>query len=563
MIDLVFLKFVRKCLLSLFFIVVCAFDFYGMNDKFNLENGPLEDKKNIDSFDSKELEEKIEYLGDNQSDMRFKLNQDYKNQMNYSINNQIYYQDYYNLQTNKKGNNRGNMLLSIQNNFTLEKSQEEPYFIDKGTPSPFFHSTFKGSKKGTSKNNEENATVILQDEKTKRISEFLNNPTYSERINKYPFADPLSKGDGFLLLWKKDFEDTCKNLFPEEDTDEFKTFLEFHFCHKIIKKEGISKYGPFLSDNAEKVKDFLEEVPLLRQKVSLVRRFGLHDLLEFNEEEVSWSKINIDKAINAYIKGTICLFNSPINEKVLEEKNYIFLYKMFVLKNKNNLNKLFVSDLLSETTECFIFSIVKYRTLLFRFIPTFIYNIFDLGRFLKDSYTYSNDGRYSLSFYNVPLILGKTSPLFFNIFQVDFFFNFPLGIFLSCLDFCAYSILRGNLTRKEKDKFPLFQRIFLVWRPFVSDDVDIPFISEKSEKEECYSAFASVVLKVLTNFVGVNFNIKVKGNYFFSINLMSFVDDFILREYFLDSFNYSSKNLRPSSWSIFYETNNKGRSNKE
>ena len=94
-----------------------------------------------------------------------------------------------------------------------------------------------------------------------------------------------------------------------------------------------------------------------------------------------------------------------------------------------------------------------------------------------------------------------------------------------------------------------------MWRP----DVELPFIGEFikkfGEKEEYHNAFASIVLKVLTNFVGVNFNIKVKDNYFFSINLMSFVDDFILREYFLDSFNYSSKSLRPSSWSIFYEPN--------
>ena len=36
MIDLVFLKFVRKLVLFSFFIVVCAFDFYGMKNRFNL-----------------------------------------------------------------------------------------------------------------------------------------------------------------------------------------------------------------------------------------------------------------------------------------------------------------------------------------------------------------------------------------------------------------------------------------------------------------------------------------------------------------------------------------------
>jgi len=547
MIDLVFLKFVRKCLLSLFFIVVCAFDFYGTGEKYLL-----------DSKDFKEPQ--FDY---NQGGMRIIQKQIESKGMKSNINNQIYHKKDYNSRINKKGNNSGNMLLLKQNKSTYPGNpQEWSYSINKGTYAFMTQYYFYG-KKDT--DNEENTTLLQkkgqeQNKKEKEIIAFLNNPTYSDRINKYPFADPLSKGDDFLLLWKKDFDEGIRKLLPKEDIDEFKTFLEFYFCHKIIKKEGISKYGPFLSDNAEKFKDFLEEVPLLRQKVSLVRRFGLHDLLDIKVDP--WSKKAIDDAIKAYIKETICLFNSSINEKLLEEKRYMFLYKMFVLQNKNSLNKLFVRDLLSETTECFIFSIVKYRTLLFRFIPTFIYNIFDLGRFLKDSYTYSNDGRYILSFYNVPLILGKTSPLFFNIFQVDFFFNFPLGIFLSCLDFCAYSILRGNLTRKEKDKFHLFQRIFLVWRPFVSDDVDISFISEKSEKEkfekeECYSAFASVVLKVLTNFVGVNFNIKVKGNYFFSINLMSFVDDFILREYFLDSFNYFNKDLRPSSWSIFYVLDNR------
>lgn len=548
MIDLVFLKFVRKCLLSLFFIVVCAFDFYGTGEKYLL-----------DSKDFKEPQ--FDY---DQSDMRIKQNQIESKGMKSNINNQIYHKKDYNSRINKKGNNSGNMLLLKQNKSTYPGNpQEWSYSINKGTYAFMTQYYFYG-KKDT--DNEENTTLLQkkgqeQNKKEKEIIAFLNNPTYSDRINKYPFADPLSKGDDFLLLWKKDFDEGIRKLLPKEDIDEFKTFLEFYFCHKIIKKEGISKYGPFLSDNAEKFKDFLEgDIPLLRQKVSLVRRFGLSDLLDIKVDP--WSKKAIDNAIKAYIKETICLFNSSINEKLLEEKRYMFLYKMFVLQNKSNLNKLFVRDLLSETTECFIFSIVKYRTLLFRFIPTFIYNIFDLGRFLKDSYTYSNDGRYILSFYNVPLILGKTSPLFFNIFQVDFFLNFPLGIFLSCLDFCAYSILRGNLTHREKDKFHLFQRIFLVWRPFVSDDVDISFISEKSEKEkfekeECYSAFASVVLKVLTNFVGVNFNIKVKGNYFFSINLMSFVDDFILREYFLDSFNYFNKDLRPSSWSIFYVLDNR------
>ena len=271
-----------------------------------------------------------------------------------------------------------------------------------------------------------------------------------------------------------------------------------------------------------------------------------------------------------YTEGVIalCQLNGLVSGETICENNYMSLYRAFVFKKNNDLNKLFVRDLLPGYRESFTASIVKYRTLLFRFIPTFIYNIFDLGRFFYFFYTYSNDGRYSLSFYNVPLILGKTSPLFFNIFQLDFFFNFPLGIVLSCLDFCAYSILRGNLREEEEKRHSSFQKFFLVWRPFVSDDVDISFISKKSEKEnfeekECHSAFASVVLKVLTNFVGVNFNIKVKDNYFFSINIMSLVDDFILREYFLDSFYYFNGEMRPSSWSIFYETNNKEWSNKE
>lgn len=533
MIDLMFLKFMRKCLLFSFFVVVCAFNIYGMKEINSEEHEKL-----------RELNAKSQYLSSNQN--------------------------YYN---SCEKQNRNNMsMISPQNyeisdilarNTCLKKYQVGQYFANKNSyMGPYNHYKETYIKKDKNK-------YILRQKREDRISDFLNEPPYSERINKYHFAKTFIYSDNFCSLWDKDFEDTCKKLLPEEETDDFKLFLKFYFCHKIIKKKGISKSGPFLSENVEKVEDFLQEdIPLLRKRVRLVRRFinRLPRWLDITKEEVeNCYKKNIKEDIEIYIKGMITLFHPntpPINKEVVEENKYMLLYKMFVWRNSKNLNKLFVRDLLAGSREYFIFSIVKYRTLLFRFIPTFIYNIFDLGRFLKDSYTYSNDGRYSLSFYNVPLILGKTSPLFFNIFQFDFFLNFPLGVFLSCLDFCAYAILRGNLDKDERKKYSLFQRIFLVWRPFVSDDIDISIISKEFkngnfEKKDYYNAFASVVLKVLTNFVGVNFNIKVKDNYFFSINLMSFVDDFILREYFLDSFNYSSKSLRPSSWSIFYETNNK------
>ena len=513
----------RKFFLFSFFVVVCAFDFYGMHQGDpNLNIQLVKTQENIPITDISFGTENKEISTEEQIFQKKNIKKE-----NYQVMTQ-----YYSVKSD----------MSSENNTTLfqKKGQE-------------------------------------QNEKEMKIIDFLNNSTYSEQINKYPFAKSLTSTDKFVSLWRKDFDEVicnegiCQPL-PKEDRNDFKTFLEFYFCHKIIENgEDIIKCGPFLSDNKGKFKDFLEEdIHLFRKKVSLARRFKLHELLRITDEEKAnycndeYTLESLKGLQEGYRDGVIalCQRNGLINIETICGNKYMSLYRAFVLKKNNDLNKLFVRDLLPGYGESFTASIIKYRTLLFRFIPTFIYNIFDLGRFLKDSYTYSNDGRYSLSFYNVPLILGKTSPLFFNIFQVDFFFNFPLGIFLSCLDFCAYSILRGNLTHKEKDKFHLFQRIFLVWRPFVSDDVDISFISEKSEKEkfekeECYSAFASVVLKVLTNFVGVNFNIKVKGNYFFSINLMSFVDDFILREYFLDSFNYFNKDLRPSSWSIFYVLDNR------
>lgn len=513
MIDLVFLNFMRKLVLSLFFIVVCAFDFYGTQEKNDAEENNFTNK--IDLGETYQMPE------DNSQLFLRRTNQD----------------SYYSY---------------------MKKQAKHMAFLQK------------------------------EEKKNEKMFKFLKNPAYSRRINKYQFAKTLPNDEDFVSLWSEDFEVTCKKLFPKEATDDFKTFLKFYFCYnKIIdkilkKKDSISKFGPFLSDNKERVKDFLEEdMPLLRQKVSLARRVNLKKLLEKFIQNGA-NKCKCEEMMKKHIKGVIGVFknsNNLIKGEALDKDTYKYLYSIFVLQNKDSLNKLYVRDLLSANAgDGFIDSIVKHRTLLFRFIPTFIYNIFDLGRFLKDFYTYSDDGRYSLSIYNVPLILGKTSPLFFDLFQFDFFLNFPLGIFLSCLDFCAYSIIRGDLNENEKKRYSLFQRFFWVWRPFVSDDFDIHLILKKSEKEEnveeknsekenfenegYYNAFSSVVLKVLTNFVGVNFNIKISGKYFFSINLMSFVDDFILREYFLDSFNCFNKDLRPSSWSIFYETNNKEWSNR-
>lgn len=517
MIDLVFLKFVRKCLLFSFFVVFCAFDIYGMNKGLNLGGKYPRGKKNTINESSFNFGEKGK------------------------SGHGVY--DFSPLYINYLGClNEYTYLKKI-----LEGSSKNSYPLMKD---PYYAGEIDMEKI-------EN-TLILRKKKEKEIADFLNNTTCSEQVNKYPFAKTLPSSIDFVSLWKKDFDEGIRKLLPEEAIDDFNEFLQFYFCHKIIKKEDINKSGPFLSDNAEKVEDFLKkDIPLLCKRVCLARRFKIDVLLGITEGDKALYCDEKGLRLEHYINGVIQIFhpNNSISGQSLNENNYMYLYRMFVSYNKRMLNKLFVRDLLSGVSESFTASIVKYRTLLFRFIPTFIYNIFDVGRFLKDFYTYSNDGRYSLSFYNVPLILGKTSPLFFNIFQVDFFLNFPLGIVLSCLDFCAYSILRRNLSKEENARYSSFQKIFLVWRP----DVELPFIGEFikkfDEKEEYHNAFASIVLKVLTNFVGVNFNIKVKDNYFFSINLMSFVDDFILREYFLDSFNYSSKSLRPSSWSIFYEPN--------
>lgn len=525
-----------------FFIVVCAFDFYGSEEPQNKinNNSNLETKK-IDNFSYFKTTGKYKF-----SNLVIHKIVDFPYLKKYKIPEEIINKNYE---------------LGIDKNYDFELHESYLKKTEK-------YENSKLEVKGIDKIflegiiNEENLEmnnlqrdVLLNDEKT---LEFLRDPTHFKQIKKYPFAMNLVDKKNFMSSWDQDFEGICKNLLPEEDINKFKTFLKFYFCHKIIKQRGIGESGPFLCDDEETFKDFLEkDISLLKEKVYLACRFKLDALLglEENKEDIEVCEDNMKE----YTAGVIDIFkHDRLTERNLKELNddrYINLYKVFVLKNKNHLNKFYVRDLLSGVREGFVASIIKHRTFLFRFIPTFIYNMFDLGRFLKGFYTYSNDGRYSLSFHNLPLILGKTSPLFFDLFQFDFFFNFPLGVVLSCLDFCAYSILRGNLSNGGKKSRSLFQKFFLVWRPFVSEKLK-ERESESFKKwefnKEYYNAFFSVVLKVLTNFVGVNFNIKVKGNYFFSINLMSFVDDFILREYFLDSFNYFNKDLSPSSWSIFY-----------
>ena len=541
-----------------FFIVVCAFDFYGSNEQQKSEktekNNNHEEKINNHEFEIGEInyftylkttgEYKSSTLNKSSTLIINKINKfSYSGTEKYKIPEIINKKDY-ELKTDKNYDFKDSFLLGTTKKY--KNSNLEVNGIDKNS--------LGGSL------NEENLEmnnlqrdVLLNDEKT---LEFLRDPTHFKQIKKYPFAMNLGDKKNFMYSWDQDFEGICKNLLPEKDINKFKKFLKFYFCHKIIKKIGIGESGPFLCENKETFKDFLEkDIPLLGKRVRLASRFKS----EFDELSKSTeAKPHSDLTMKGYIDRVIAIFHrgNSVGAQELKENQYMFLYGKFVLKNKGRLNKLFVRDLLSGVREGFVASIIKYRTFLFRFIPTFIYNMFDLGRFLKGFYTYSNDGRYSLSFHNVPLILGKTSPLFFDLFQFDFFFNFPLGVVLSCLDFCAYSILRGNLSNGGKKKRSLFQRFFLVWRPFVSEGVDIPLVSENFKnwefKKEYYNAFSSVVLKVLTNFVGVNFNIKVKGNYFFSINLMSFVDDFILREYCLDSFYYFKDDFTPSSWSIFY-----------
>ena len=209
MIDLVFLKFVRKCLLFSFFVVFCAFDLYGMK-RFNLR-------------------EKYPRLANNTKESFFEssFNLGEKGKSGHGV------YEFSPLYIN---------YLGILNEYTYSKKilEGSSCFNNKNSY-PYYGGEIDIEKA-------EN-TLILREKKKKEMSDFLNNTTCSEQVNKYPFAKTLPSSIDFVSLWKKDFDEGISKLLPEEVKDDFTEFLQFYFCHKIIKKEDINKSGPFLSDN--------------------------------------------------------------------------------------------------------------------------------------------------------------------------------------------------------------------------------------------------------------------------------------------------------------------------